>query len=72
MELPSLTMSDLQLKSPSELTENELDLLFTAMANINFTSLFDYFVVESFESKYQIRKSIPAAIFLLSNDKVLR
>lgn len=55
VELPSLTMSDLQLKSPSELTENELDLLFTAMANINFTSLFDYFVVESFESKYQIR-----------------
>ena len=55
VELPSLTMSDLQLKSPSELTENELDLLFTAMANIKFTSLFDYFVVESFESKYQIR-----------------
>lgn len=55
VELPSLTMSDLQLKSPSELTENELDLLFTAMANIKFTNLFDYFVVESFESKYQIR-----------------
>jgi hypothetical protein len=55
VELPSLTMSDLQLKSPAELTENELDLLFTAMANINFTSLFDYFVVESFESKYQLR-----------------
>ena len=55
VELPSLTMTDLQLKSPAALTENELDLLFTAMANINFTSLFDYFVVESFESKYQLR-----------------
>ena len=55
VELPSLTMSDLQLKSPAALTENELDLLFTAMANIKFTNLFDYFVVEPYESQYLIR-----------------
>ena len=55
VELPSLTMSDLQLKSPAALTEYELDLLFTAMANIKFTNLFDYFVVEPYEAQYLIR-----------------
>jgi hypothetical protein len=55
VELPSLTMSDLQLKSPESLTENELDLLFTAMANIKFTNLFEYFVVEPYEAQYLIR-----------------
>lgn len=55
VELPSLSMSDLQLKSPSELTEIELDLFFTAMADIKFTNLFDYFVVEQYGAKYQIR-----------------
>jgi hypothetical protein len=55
VELPSLSMSDLQLKSPSELTENELDLFFTAMADIKFTNLFDYFVVEQYGAQYQIR-----------------
>jgi len=55
VELPSLTMSDLQLKSPAALTENELDILFTAMANIKFTNLFDYFVVEPYEAQYLIR-----------------
>jgi hypothetical protein len=55
VELPSLTMSDLQLKTPAALTENELDILFTAMANIKFTNLFDYFVVEPYEAQYLIR-----------------
>ena len=55
VELPALTMSDLQLKSPAELTEIELDLLFTAMANIKFTNLFDYFVVEQYGAQYQLR-----------------
>ena len=55
IELPSLKMSDLQLKSPAALTKNELDLLFTAMANIKFTNLFDYFVVEPYEAQYLIR-----------------
>lgn len=55
VELPSLTMSDLQLKTPAALTENELDLLFTAMANIKFTNLFDYFIVEPYEAQYLIR-----------------
>jgi hypothetical protein len=55
VELPSLTMSDLQLKSPAALTENELDVLFTAMANIKFTNLFDYFVVEPYQAQYLIR-----------------
>jgi hypothetical protein len=55
VELPSLTMSDLQLKSPAALTANELDVLFTAMANIKFTNLFDYFVVEPYEAQYLIR-----------------
>jgi len=55
VELPSLTMSDLQLKTPAALTENELDILFTAMANIKFTNLFDYFVVEPYQAQYLIR-----------------
>ena len=55
VELPSLTMSDLQLKTPAALTESELDLLFTAMANIKFTNLFDYFIVEPYEAQYLIR-----------------
>jgi len=55
IELPSLKMSDLQLKTPAALTKNELDLLFTAMANIKFTNLFDYFVVEPYEAQYLIR-----------------
>jgi hypothetical protein len=55
VELPALTMSDLQLKSPAELTKIELDLLFTAMANIKFTNLFDYFVVEQYGAQYQLR-----------------
>ena len=55
VELPSLTMSDLQLKTPAALTENELDVLFTAMANIKFTNLFDYFIVEPYEAQYLIR-----------------
>lgn len=55
VELPSLTMSDLQLKSPAALTANELDVLFTAMANIKFTNLFDYFIVESYGAQYVIR-----------------
>ena len=55
VELPSLTMSDLQLKTPAALTESELDILFTAMANIKFTNLFDYFIVEPYAAQYLIR-----------------
>ncbi|MCX6204611.1 MAG: hypothetical protein NTY43_10000 [Bacteroidetes bacterium] len=54
-ELPALSMSDLALKNPTELSENELDLLFTAMVTIKFTNLFDYFIVEPYQSKYLIR-----------------
>jgi len=55
VELPALSMSDLALKNPTELSENELDLLFTAMVTIKFTNLFDYFIVEPYQSKYLIR-----------------
>jgi hypothetical protein len=48
VELPSLTMSDLQLKTPAALTENELDILFTAMANIKFTNLFDPYKINDY------------------------
>lgn len=70
VELPSLTISDLQLKTPSELNENELDLLFTAMSDINFTNLFDYFVIEPFGTQYQIRNKASNEIVVFGGEEM--
>lgn len=69
VELPALTVSDLQLKAPADLNENELDFLFTSMSSIHFTNLFDYFVVESFETHYQIRNKASNEIVVFGGEE---
>jgi len=69
VELPALTVSDLQLKAPADLNENELDFLFTSMSSIPFTNLFDYFVVESFETYYQIRNKASKEIVVFGGEE---
>jgi hypothetical protein len=70
VKLPSLTTQDLQLKTPAELNEYELDLLFSAMSDIQLTNLFDYFIVEPFGTQYKIRNKASNEIVVFGGENI--